>query len=741
MSWTLLGGGCDLVFGVDGAGPVADAMPGPDSEPSTKRWVQIAAGSNHTCAIDEHDAIYCWGENAGGQVGDGTYAPVRRPVEVSGGGAWKQVAVGANHTCALQADDSLWCWGSNTNQQLGVAGPGSPVPVPIQGDGIPTSWKAISAGSFQVCAIAADDRLWCWGADTNGQLGVGHAGPGTVLYPPTEVSGLLNFAAVAAGAFHACGITTTGGVACWGAGSSGQLGRGGDRTDQPAPVEATAVTQAAPGIVWSEIVVGGVHTCARTADNAVWCWGYDEFGQVGADQGIGAMDPTMVAEGIVTVTAGARQTCGLDGEGVLRCWGSAEKGRLTTPEHVPLREPTVIDASRRWAAVSTGDAHTCAVDRADGTMWCTGNNGGAQLGDGAGGPRPRPAPLGVQATRLTVGGGHGCLERASSGLVACWGDNVWGQLGDDTRIPHQVPTNVASGLRPSALAAGNDTSCMTDTTTGLSCWGRNKEGQLGQGNTVSLSAPRAVTMPVTTGWGDLATGDHTCAMVAGGLYCWGANQDGQVGVAGVHSSPALVPLVAPSEVAVGTTHTCAIDAAGAIHCWGSNSYGELGRAGAGGATPQVVPGVSLFRAVSAGLGFSCAISTTDEAWCWGRNNRSQLGVTGLSGVPAALPSTWSTLALGLEHACGLSHPEQHLYCWGSNSFGQTGVDGADVTVTEPSQVGTAQWKSIAAGDYFTCGVQQDNSTWCWGRDDAGQIGDGKTWRVGFGATLDPRDAP
>ena len=81
-------------------------------------WVQISAGSSHTCGITSDDSLWCWGSNASGQLGDNSTTERLVPTAVNGGGAWKQVAAGGSYTCGITSDDSLWCWGSNGDGEL-----------------------------------------------------------------------------------------------------------------------------------------------------------------------------------------------------------------------------------------------------------------------------------------------------------------------------------------------------------------------------------------------------------------------------------------------------------------------------------------------------------------------------------------------------------------------------------------------------------------------------------------------
>ncbi len=742
LATLLLASACNLVFGVDPGAGGADAARGDAPAAGSKRWSRVVAGLNHTCAIDEAAALWCWGENISGQLGDRSYGPRSRPTQVEPGTTWKQVSLGVFHTCGVQMNDSLWCWGSDSSGQLGISSTAAqprPVAVSAGAAGV-VSWKAVAAGSFYTVAVATDGTMWSWGADSFGQLGTGLLAPtgGVILQDqPTQITG-TDYDQVAAGPLHACATQTTGALWCWGLGSTGQLGRGGN-TSSTVPVPAAAAT----ALSWSEVGVGNAHTCARTTAGEIWCWGFDEVGQVGQGQGAGSRPPGQVLAVASTLAVGGRHTCALDEAGLLWCWGDADHGRLALDRDQPVLTPSSVVPDRRWAAASSGATHSCAIDAGDATLWCTGNNGAAQLGVGSGGPMPEPLALGRSASSLSVGAGHGCLIEGA-GAVACWGDNSDGQVGDGTNRARAAPTPV-TGATAGALSLGDDTSCLIDRATppALWCWGDGGSGQLGQDDTSDSARPLRVATSAT-GWQQVDTGRHSCGLEHGDLSCWGRHDEGQLGNAADANVPRIVASMI-NDVSTGGTHTCAVRSNTQIACWGRNSDGQLGTTpevgGPAAVTVQAQGAPLTGSAIYAGEAFTCALDGTQQAWCWGRNSRGQLGrAASTTGAPARTDSNqpWAHLALGREHACGVTVDSGELYCWGSNTYGQLGLGpGMAIQVPAPTRVGTATWKRVVAGFEFTCGIQTDDSVWCWGRNEQGQLGDGQSQRLGFVPVPDP----
>jgi alpha-tubulin suppressor-like RCC1 family protein len=450
----------------------------------------IEAGLYHTCAIYTGGDVSCWGSNEFGQLGDRSTTDRSAPVSVTGLAIQaSSIALGDYYTCALALGGGMQCWGENFYSQLGTGtNPWSLEPVSVRS--LPSAVSAIAAGDDHTCALTTEGAVDCWGWNTYGELGDGGAAqPGSGL--PVAVAGLgSGVRAVAAGRYHACALTTGGGVKCWGRNQSGQLGDG-TTTDRKTPV---AVTGLASGV--AAIAAGTEHTCALMASGGVQCWGLNHAGQLG-DGTISdyRSTPAPVAglpSAAAAIRPGGSHTCALVANGVW-CWGSNYYGQLgigETPGGYRTTPISVSGLASGIVAIAAGWDHSCAVT-SDGGARCWGRNSYRKLGDGSA-VQESNVPVAVSglndAVAIEAGWRHTCALTAD-GEVACWGANDAGQLGDGTGATSYVPVTVEGLDGVSEISLRMSHTCARTANGAISCWGIDNYGQLGDGHQERTSQP------------------------------------------------------------------------------------------------------------------------------------------------------------------------------------------------------------------------------------------------------------
>ncbi len=355
------------------------------------------------------------------------------------------------------------------------------------------------------------------------------------------------------------------------------------------------------------VAVGATHACAWTAAGAVWCWGSNQYGQLGG----GKVDPERIRrepiqtrqnEGplgrVAQVSAGILYTCAQTLDGNAWCWGanfSGQLGRGNVDHHQAFAAPvqkTNSSKLTRVASVGTGRNHACSHVRS-GHVNCWGWNADGQLGtaDELDIKQPLATPTSKETSyaRLAVGDGHTC-GISVAGEIWCWGHNVSGQLGNGQRAVKS--SNTASKVVDAEgmpfkgaiqIAAGERNTCAIREDRSVWCWGSGSSGQLGTGTRANSLVPVKVELDGVVSIGVGAA--HACSLRGDGMVsCWGQNESGQLGMGGsVFSSDVPVPVVTADGrplgevtfLAVGPYANCAIRRDGTLWCWGLNENGEL----------------------------------------------------------------------------------------------------------------------------------------------------------------------
>ena len=365
----------------------------------------------HSIAFRNHTAM-TWGYNGYGQLGNGTNTTSATPTAVPGLVGVIDGDVGGTHTVVFQnisGHVGVRTWGNNAYGQLGDGTQNaSAIPVRVQGlNGIDIS--SVAAGGNHTLALSAGGTVWAWGQNIYGQLGVGD-NTGINWFVPVKVGDEANGSpftgvkAISAGGSHSLALTTDGKVWAWGYNGYGQLGQqdANGRTansDSPLAVMSNYSGASLTGV--KMIKAGGSHNVALKADGTVWTWGYNGFSQLGTDSA-NTIDPVTknsfrtlpkqvqeITDTVLAVAAGLDHTLALTSDGIVWAWGFNGYGQLgnnTTKDSAKPVKVQVLGADGKTAADLTSVKRIFAVGhhnyavKNDGTVWAWGNNTTLQLG-------------------------------------------------------------------------------------------------------------------------------------------------------------------------------------------------------------------------------------------------------------------------------------------------------------------------------------------------------------------------
>lgn len=352
-------------------------------------------------------------------------------------------------------------------------------------------YRSVSAGTMHACDIASGGIVWCWGLNgVEGRIGSAQMGDGVMSNVPVKLSSGLRFAQISTYGRHTCGITLGGAAYCWGSNSWGTLGNGSNASQSPTPVAVSG------NLTFRSVSAGADHTCGITTDNRAYCWGNNDWRQLGTGTAFSGT-PVLVSNTLsfAKITAGTAFTCGITTGAETYCWGANSIGQVgdggkISYGNVFVSAPQKVVGGQTFQSVTLGNQFACALTQI-GQGYCWGSNN-SKLGNGNGGTdSSTPAQLGggVLFQMISSGYGHSCGVTTTS-LVYCWGANGSGQLGSNTAngsLPVRAGAIEAAEVAASGIGTGSGSHSCAISKDRLTvwCWGRNDVGQLGNGGTTA----------------------------------------------------------------------------------------------------------------------------------------------------------------------------------------------------------------------------------------------------------------
>lgn len=347
----------------------------------------VGGGQRHSCALSSTGKAQCWGNNESGQLGDNTTDGQDTPVSVVGDFSFSQIAAGDFYTCGVTNSGEALCWGDNDGGQLGD-GTTSMRTAPVRVSG-GHSFKLIRTGRAHACGLTRAGAVVCWGRNDAGQLGDGSRQSRT---SPVRVPLPASAAQLAAGGSHTCALLIDGTAFCWGSNASGQLGDS-SKVSRAEPVRVSSTLR------FVSIGSGRDHTCAVTPDNVAYCWGKNSSGQAGigvATEAVIAPQRVETSVQLRTIAAGLNHTCALSSGGTAYCWGRNNYGQLGDGTVNTHTKPVAVQGAGALLALFPGASHTCGVNSSSETF-CWGYNVDGQLGNG--GRENSAVPIKIQESR------------------------------------------------------------------------------------------------------------------------------------------------------------------------------------------------------------------------------------------------------------------------------------------------------------------------------------------------------
>ncbi|EQC48260.1 chromosome condensation regulator, RCC1 repeat-containing protein [Bacteriovorax sp. BSW11_IV] len=518
-------------FGQIGMGDNTTVITGLTQVSSGTKFKSISAGVNSSCALTLAGAGYCWGMGSNHVLGDGNSVDTYSPTAVAGGHTFTKLEMYHFHACGLTNASEIYCWGSDfsNNGNLGDGtGASSPVPVKVAGTHV---WKDVSVTGRHTCGLDTTNQMFCWGEGEEGEIGNGDVADQLL---PTLVVGGYDWASMAGSAYMSCGVTSTGRAFCWGQYFNwGQMGNG-------LYSSTVFIPKKIPGDrTWKKIAGGYISFCGIDSSDDLYCAADDNYGEIGNGAGDTSphSHPVLVNGGYkwLEISATSETVCGVTLANVGYCWGRNNYGQVGSGDATAIfHEPNLVVGGHSWLKIDVGYNHVCGI-RTDQTAYCWGYNRYGQFGNGIAtgtttpGPTPTAVSGGLTFKDIAVADNTSC-GLTTTDEIYCWGRDNRGQLGNDASyVDQSTPVKVSGGGTWSSLDSGGDHMCALRPDGNAYCWGSGSNGATGSFS--NTPEPRLVQGGIS--WSVIKTGGwHTCGLESGTgeMYCFGYNDGNETGV-------------------------------------------------------------------------------------------------------------------------------------------------------------------------------------------------------------------
>jgi alpha-tubulin suppressor-like RCC1 family protein len=643
-------------------------------------------------------------------------------------------------------------------------------------------------GEDHTCGLSMAGEAYCWGDNDLGQLGVGdNFNRRFPLKIEFDSDNPIRFRKIKSHSDHTCALSYAGELYCWGDNSNGELGLG-DSLSRNTPTKVELPTGITPKTI-TDFAVGDNHTCIVNAKGRVYCVGDNTYGQLG----IGPTASTdeyshlnisfnlFTYKNIYRIEAGSNHTCALSGSGALYCWGRNDQGQIgdttTTDNDTPYQvDDDVFD-------FDLGSEHSCYIDDSL-SPFCFGQNDDGQLGNGNNTDQSSPAAAGggASAIKIRAGKAHTCMVSEQSGLdILCFGEGTQGQLGDGALTSDNTGVDATNTDSISSLFVGENSNCIF-LNNGLRCWGDNEDYQFLDATTTDYDSPTDVNLD-SLGYEDddivsVNLGSRACYTRADGVgYCTQLGIDissslddgykvfkpinenfykeiyefltpgGSTGVASyITYDNRLLSYGGNSEsywsgagsgfksfvdapventflldsVSTSSNHVCYLSDLLRWTCSGDGSSDQLGNSGAGDAYNYINPTRS-YKKIVTGKDHTCALDLVGDIYCSGTGREVGQGASGNEDSPTLIDTSafvnlkFINIFAGDDNTCAISD-RNDLYCFGEFF--------TDETVEHLSAPSNTYWRTVELSSGHICAISVAGETYCMGENSEGQLGDG-----------------
>lgn len=661
--------------------------------------------------IKNDGAIWAWGENKGGELGNRTLDRAYTPVKLSLQD-YESIVSGADYTIGLKKDGALWAWGryvpGSMKQESGGNWVAVPIPLADMGGVI-----SVSTGVLQRLALKADGTVWAWG-----ELVAGDSGN---TLTPIQIQGLDSVAAVSAGVVHNLALKSDGTVWAWGGNNDGQLGDGTLVDKLRVPVKVSGLSS------MIAISAGSHFSMGLKSDGTVWVWGNYNSGPTGDGREKGSLTPVQVSglTGVVSVKAGSYLGMALKADGTVWAWGANGSGTLGNGTIQPAQTPVRISHLSGVADIAVGEGYVLVV-KENGSLWSWGSNWSGGLGAGKESGH-------ISTTRLPVNIPGSPSDASPPGVpqlkvAGVTGDSVvleWTEPTDDMAVEGydisgdawSASTNV-NEMPYKQATSYTVTQLSPETTYNFSVRARDISGKVSTwSNKVTVTTGKALPKSLA--------GGNTSSLVLksdGTVWFTGDGRYSQLTqVRGIHS------VVAISQ---GKEHALALKSDGTVWSWGKGFMGQLGVPNLySSETPVQIPGLNQVVSIKAANAHSMAIKSDGSLWTWGSNINGLLGLGNMNLISQTTPAKVSWLSNVKAVSGGTSNSmallaDGTVWSWGDNMYGQIGDGTSKVRYSPVMVAGLPQVKAISTGADHNVVVDVNGIVWSWGNNYSGQLGDG-----------------